>query len=509
MKNTLIILLTLLGVALFPSCSKDHYKVSNVHGVNAEGEVLLPIATASFTMRDLMERFGIDSLITFTEEGNMSYGFVYDHPEAVSGSQLLCFKDWHYDAHFSIDNPFEGALPEPIDTTVRMSQMLTFEADHIRVMSARMKSGRFEFDLESNVANLGQVVITSSDIKDAQGRDLRFVYRPHTGQTGFDLGGLFYQTSEANTVTLNYEFHIIVHELDEPEIVIDAHIEAADLAIKEMSGYVDPYESRNRIDTVFNLFPNNFTGGLEINGATMRVSERNTFDLDARLMVDTAIVYAEGIAPYSIINPLPLVVDMPSQTTFSEVFSQNLDGTLSASGGHAVASSLFTVNPMGQEELVTVADTCSIDVRVDVDIPFAFAIDHVGYVDTVNLQLSEIELPELIEQLTVELTFNSTLPIDLYGQFYMYDSQHEQITDTLLADGRLIGASFDGRPTTTTLSLEVTDDRIENVLHSDRIIMQYELDTDARDVKLNEAQKLDLFVKVRAKYQEMVEFETE
>lgn len=500
MKINKIILIFLSIALLMTACRKDHYDVNNVNGVSAEGEVLLPIASASYTMKELMERFEIDSLITFTDEGNMSYGFYYEHDGAVSGQQLLYFKDWNYDAHFAVANPFPGALPVPIDTVISVSQTVTFEADHIRVMSALMKSGHFEFDLESNVANLGQVVVTTHDIQDANGRDLRFVYHPQTGQTGFNLAGLRYQTSEANTLTLNYEFHIIVHALDDPEIVIDAHIAATDLAIREMTGYVDSYESRNRIDTTFSLFPSNFSGGLEINGAKMRVSERNSFEIDAKLLIDTAMVYGEGVAPYSIFDPLPISIDLPSQMAFSEVFSYPLNGRLNATGGQALASSLFTVNPEELADLLTVYDTCSIDVRVDVDIPFAFTIDHVGYVDTVNMSISDIELPEMVEQLAIELTFNSTLPIDLYGQFYMYDSQQDRITDTLLADQKVIGASFDGRPTTTTLSLEVTEDRIENVLHSDRIIMRYALDTDAHDVTLNANQRLDLFVKARAKY---------
>jgi hypothetical protein len=87
----------------------------------------------------------------------------------------------------------------------------------------------------------------------------------------------------------------------------------------------------------------------------------------------------------------------------------------------------------------------------------------------------------------------------------MYNSETEMITDTLLSDSRLIQASFDGHPTTTTVSVDITEARVEHVLHSDRIIMVYELDTDAHDVKLNANQKLDLFTKAKVKYNGVVE----
>ena len=88
MKNKSLFLIILLGVALFSSCKKGHYNVDNVHGISADGELLLPLASASYTMKDLMERFEIDSLITFADDGNMSFGFTYEHKEASTATLL-------------------------------------------------------------------------------------------------------------------------------------------------------------------------------------------------------------------------------------------------------------------------------------------------------------------------------------------------------------------------------------------------------------------------------------
>jgi len=506
MKTNRIALLFGLLVCLLASCKKDHYDVTNVHGVNAEGELLLPLASGSYTMMEMMERFQIDSLLTFTESGGMSFAYSYDHQGALKGSKLLRFKDWEYEAHYTVETPFPYGLPEPIDTVLNMSQDVVFEADNIHVVSALMKSGHFEFGLTSNLGDLGQVVVTSPNIKDAQGNDFRFVYHQQTGQTGFDLAGLLYQTDEPNTLTLNYEMHAVFDEISVPQMEFDVHILASDLAIREMSGYVDEYSSRNRIDTTFTLFPDNLSGDLEINGARLRVSERNTFDLDACLIVDTAWVTGNGIAPYSIFDPMPVVVDLPSRNVFGEVYDCVLNGRLNAAGGHAFASSLFKVNAEGTNTLVTVVDTSNIDVRVDVDIPFAFSIDEVRYLDTVNMRLSDIDMPDMIEKLTLELTFSSTIPLNLDGRFFMYDSENEIVTDTLLVDSRLIRALFDGTPSITTLSIDITEDRVENVMRSDRIIMLFMVDTDAHDVAINVNQKLDFSAKARVKYKGVVEF---
>ena len=170
------------------------------------------------------------------------------------------------------------------------------------------------------------------------------------------------------------------------------------------------------------------------------------------------------------------------------------------------ASTDFIVNPGGNSGLVTVTDTNHIDVLANVEIPFSFNLDDVHYLDTVNMNLANIEFPDLIEKLTFELTFTSLLPLNLDASFYMYDSESQRITDTLLTNAALIEASFDGQPKETTVTLTVDEERIDDVLHSDRIIMRYDLDSGAHDVDLNVNQRLDLSLKGKVSYKGNVEF---
>ena len=56
------------------------------------------------------------------------------------------------------------------------------------------------------------------------------------------------------------------------------------------------------------------------------------------------------------------------------------------------------------------------------------------------------------------------------------------------------------------MTLVIDEDRVEQVIHSNRIIMSYWLDSEAHEVDLNVNQKLDLFLKARAKYNNEVDF---
>lgn len=505
MKICKTIMPVLLAVTLLASCKKSHYDVTNVHGVNAQGEVLLPIGSKTLTIMDMMERFQMDSLITCSDDGGLSLDYYYEGLGVLSGEEILRFKDLHFEEHYSMENPHVEILPY-LDTVLYFERTVEFQAEHIEVFDAMMKSGQFDFTITSNIGVLRRVTLSSPDIMDAMGNNFVMDFYPQEGHFGFNLEGLHCHTDIANSLTFNYKLYCTYMPTTDPDLYVDFKLDGSDVAFSEMTGYLEPYDSRNRLDTTFILFPNNLSGTLDVRDVMMRVSERNTFGVDARLIVDTALIACEGVAPYSVFDPMPLVVELPVQDAFSEVFSQTLSGEIAPKGGKVKTSSLFIVNTSGVDDLITVYDTSNLDVRIDISLPFSFVVNDVQYLDTVNLDLAEIELPDLIEQLTLDLAFNSTLPVDLIGQFYMYDSEHDMITDTLVGDGKLIEASFDGQPTHTSLSFDITEERIEKVMHSDRIIMRYVLDTEAHNVKLNADQRLSLFVKAKAKYNTVVEF---
>ena len=500
-----IALLLCLLACLFAACKKDRFDVSNVHGVNAEGEMLLPIGSGSFTVSELMQQFNIDSMITCSEDGILTYGFHFEDFGVVDGDSLLRFKDLEYNERFSFENPFPIILPQAFDTMFHFEQTIVFESDNIHVMEAEMKSGHFDFDVNTNVGLLRRLVIHSSDITDDGGHDLELDFDLNSDVIQFDLDGLHYETDTANTLRLGYDVFVRLQSIPNQELFFEVDVKGSELAIKEMSGFVDPYESRNVLDTTMNLFPGNASGSLQVQGARMRLFERNTFDLEARLDVDTAWLIVDDDVPYPVFGPQSVSVDIPSQTSFGQVYERSLSGKISANETGLYTTSSFIVNPSGMSDMVSVSDTCVIDVMIDAEIPFAFAMDDVRFVDTTDLNL-KIDAPEQIEKLTLELTFTSTIPLGLNAQFFAYDSETGKITEALVAEDRLINASYDGKPVTTEVTLEITGEKVEHVNHSDRLISVYEIDTDAHDVCIKGDQRLDLFVKARLKYNGTVEF---
>jgi len=506
MKTSKILLASLALALLFVSCKKEHYNVGNVHGVVAEGELLLPVASQTFTVLDMMERFEVADQVNWSEDGDMWFSFFYDSIAVLNGSELLKFHDFSFDGHYTYENPYTTTPTPYVDTVVSFEHEITFESDDVHVLRAQMKTGRLNFTVESNVGNVQHVMLRSANIKDAMGHDFELGLPVHDNMFSFALDDFLLVTDVPNTLNLGFELTINALGATAPELYVDVKVTGEELAFREMHGYVDVYTTRNRVDSVFTLFPDNLTGMLGVEGARISVKERNSFTLPAKLIVDTALLFNEGMEPVSILDPLPLTIDMPPQLHFSEVFNRRVNGTVNVAGGRAFSTSSFIVNPEGFSELVTLVDTSRIDTRVDVEIPFSFTMDDIVYLDTTNMELANLELPDMIEELTLELTIVSTLPLNLKASFYAYDSENDRVTDTLLMDAVITRASLNGRPETTNVSLVVDESSVEEVMHSDHIIMAYLLDTDDRNVQLNVNQKVDMYLKVRVKYNDCIDF---
>ena len=116
MRISKIVLTTLFLVLLIVSCKKDHYDVSNVHAVNAEGEMVLPIGSASFSVAELMQQFKLDSMITCSADGTLTYSTHFEDLGVVNGEKLLRFKDLEYNERFSFEELVPIVLPQAIDT---------------------------------------------------------------------------------------------------------------------------------------------------------------------------------------------------------------------------------------------------------------------------------------------------------------------------------------------------------------------------------------------------------
>lgn len=502
------LLLLLLSTLLFCSCKKEHYDTSQIQGMQIEGGCQMPLLKASYSIGDLMKSFQIDTIITFDEDGGLRFEYNYGQDDVLKGSDFMKFKGFTLDEHFSIDNPYPFTIPEPIDTLIKFNDTVILESDYVTLDRGKMRSGILSFGIETNVAHINSILIRSSEIKDENGDPFEVFITDVSSPKDIDLAGLHFgfESGETHALVFSYEIRVSIDNTTVSEFDFGIHLAATDIDIQEMIGSMKEFELRFNLDTTFALFNENVSGSLELNGIDVTLLERNSFGLAADLKVDTAWILSAGSGHYSFFDPMPIEAELQSSpSNYIEALHHKLNANVNSNSLGMYLSADLVFNP--EEEQIILTDTSSIDIALDVDIPFSFKIDDVKYIDTVEMDLSEVESPEMIEELTLEMVFNSTLPLNLDGKFYLYDSKQGVVLDELLSTtGELISASFDGKPVTTNVSITVTEDKLQEAFQADGLIMMYEVDTDAHDVTLNIDQKLDMFLKAKMKYNGNVEF---
>lgn len=503
-----LLLSLMLCVLFFSACNKNHYNLDNVNGAQVEGEMLLPLASASFSVMDMIERLELNDMITIDPSGDMSFDYQFVMEDVLDGSEVLYYHGADFDEHFAYENPVPFVFPIPIDTVIKLEQNVSLNSNHIRVYSAAVKSGTISMDVTSNAAQARHIVLTCSQIKMTNGQDLRFDFYPGQGNT-IDLSNCSFEMTEQNSLVFNYDIECSLYGTTSPEITFDSRLMLSELELREISGWIDAFSATSEIDTSFTLFPDYVFGAMEITGAEMTLSMRNGFGMPSRLIIETAQVSGPGIAPYSLFDPMPQTMEIPASSDYVEVFHKTLTGKLNAQGGHVQAVSNFILNPEGMTNLVTVCDTSTLDIKVDARIPLAFKLDEVSYSDTIEMSVSSVELPELIKKLTLELTFISTIPLNMGGTFLMYDSETGSVLDVLVDNPTMIQSTFDGQACTSTVAIELDEAKLENFMRCNALIMNFVVDTDAHDVVLNTNQDMQIFVKSKVEYDGNVELNNE
>lgn len=505
-----VFLLSLAIAMLLCSCNKEHYDTSHIQGVQVDGELLLPLASASYTIGDLLKDFQIDSLLSFEEGGNMWFTYNYQQEDIFKGSDFLKFNGFELEEHFAFENPFPIDIPVSIDTLIKFSHSVQLNSDFINLNSGRLRSGILSLGAVSNIAQIDSVVIHSSEIKDASNEELNI--KSTTIPVEVDLAGLHFdmdpEADTANVLNFDYELYVSINNTSLPEFAFDFQISSTEIEVQEMTGNVISIPIRYVIDTVFSLFSGGINGALELKGAELALLVRNGFDLTARMEVDTAWLMCEGLPNFNIFNVMPMVAEIKSHSeepSYYDAINTTLNARVNSNAIGAYVTSDFIFNPNGLQDEIYVSDTSTIDIGLDLNVPLKFCIDDVTYLDTLEFSLSDVESVDMIEKLTLDVTMNSTIPLNLNGKFYLYDSEHNIIVDTLNTVGRFIEGSFDGLPKRTDISFEITERKIDNALRSDRILMWMEVDTDAHDAVLNTNQGLDVFLKARVKYNDLIE----
>lgn len=479
------------------SCNKNRFDFDRFDGVEAKGEWRLPISSAKRSIGDVISALNQSGVIQNDVNGRIRFVYDYVIDDAIKGADFMYFKDQRFEKTFAFDNPLPTVLPVPVDTVLYFETSITLSSSDIGVLSANIKSGVLGVQVTTEFGGVQGINVISNSITDAEGNPMNLEFDPSLEENVIDLTGYAYESETSNTIDLLFAVHLSIQDFSAPQYNTTFTLRFNDFKLSHMSGSIGVFRSYHKIDTTFSLFPDNLTGSAMFLDAGVRLNARNYFEVPARLRIDTAMILG-GADPYTIFNQMPVVVDItPSNNGYIEVFNENVSGLLNANYQQAYSSAVFVLNPDSLNTVFEVADTTSIDTKIDVEIPFKFMVPAVTYIDTVKIHLSNYDSLEVFKEIVLNMLVQTDIPFNIMIQAFFYNSATGEVTETLFDDPLVLHGAFDGTMQQSDIEISLTEERIRQMLHSDRLIIHYNIDTEDREVELNANQRLSMALRAK------------
>lgn len=504
--------LAIIGTLLF-SCNKNRFDLDHLESVQGSGQWKLPIGSMRVTLEEVFDQLGENNLISYDENGNLQLQYEYINDEILKGSDFLNLGSLVFDFQMHVENEHQGEIfTDPIQDTLRFNQVISVALDSAGMKSAIVKSGEMIMRMETNIGEVTNIVFSSSGVIMPNGDTLACYFNQLNGNT-VDLSGATFQMNtdpmtglSDSTLTFNYEVHYLINSFDAAEYDLSTQIGLTNVKIKEITGYINSFVYDFSYDTAFNLPLANIEGEMELIGVDLKVKEKNTFGFDALFEIDQAEFFGEGVAPSPVFPNYPYCLEVMSSPEYTNVFPGGpLNIRYSTDfEGVRVASKLI-INPGGGTRLIRINDDSSMGIAVDAVVPFQFNIPHVAYLDTVDINVSDINTPDFVKEIVLGVIFQSEMPFNFDAQFYTVDAQTGQITDSLMAEPLRINGSFDGNPVNTTAEISITQSRVNSLLAANKLIMRLGVNSQNQNVFLNLANGLGVTLKADVIYDGQVE----
>lgn len=505
--------LAMMGMLLF-SCNEDRFDLDNLESIQSSGQWKIPVGSARITLGEVFDQLGENNLIAHDEVGNLQLHYEYIDEEILKGAGFLNLGAQVFDFQIQFENEHHGEIiTDPIRDTLCFSQEVKIAMDSVGLKSAIIKSGEMIMRMGSNIGEVSDIVFSSSGILMPNG-DTLACYFNKLNDNRVDISGATFRMNtdpatglSDSTLTFNYVVHYLVNGSDEPEFNLSTQIGFADIVIQEITGYINSYVYDFSYDTAFSLSLPNVVGEMELVGVELQVEEKNTFGFDALFQVDVAEFYGEGVDPAPVFPTYPYCLEVLSTPEYTNVMPEEpLNLRYSTDFNGVRINSKMIINPGGGNRLITINDDSSLGVKVDAVIPFQFNIPAVSYLDTIDINLSDINTPDLVQEIILGIIFKSEMPFNFDAQFYTVDASTGLVSDSLFASPLRINGSFDGTPVNTDAEVSITQDRVNSLMAANQLIMRLGVNTQNQNVYLNLDNAMEVILKADVIYDGEIEF---
>ncbi len=505
MKKTALLFIGLLSfIALsLVSCDKDNFNFDKLNSVEATGEWGIPLVNAQYSVEEILNQLNNEQYISTAEDGSILFSYKVEKNQIIKAADFLSFDDISLQRDFHFPNT---SLP---GTTVRLpfSQELQFESEQVLIQNAQIKSGILTIDVTNNIDQEYSLEITCPNIHNSLGQDFHIVVTSlnvNTYHQVFDISDYSVTPEDSNGLAIDGEIYFVTGSVSPIETyTVHSEISISDFSIKSLYGKLAEYSIDFSESVDFNLFSDNYGGDITIYNPKLKLYTLNSFLVTGRCQLDTA-EFSGGGESSSLLATSPVMINIPiSPLSFQEDEIEGIsDIHIKTTYDKFKFSGKATINPTGFDAgTIYIDENSTISLKLLVEIPLEINIHDAFFRDTIDFKLDSIENIDIVESATIRLAFTNTLPINVNAQVLFYDSASNRVADSLLADEHLLYGSFNGYPATANpIYIEITKEKFEKILTTDKIILRLRINTGNNQVHLNASQYVKAAVGIKVKY---------
>lgn len=493
-------ILGVLVVSSVFSCKK-----TNVENVKLDNQIALSLFSDTVKVRDLLNT--MDSVashyIRINEKGDVYAYYADSIINAVVGDDILGqLEDVNFETSAEFELPTIPPSPVPVPVEVPFEDLfyVPFEYEGYGINYVELKTGRIVLDLSTNFTLIEELYLSTKDIKMSNGDDFSVTldFSENTSQQiDINLADCKIIPREGHI-----KFSVIVKATVSDQAVggnynIDLKGGLKNVKFKSIDGSIDEDVYEFKAWQNVDLKLPNLYGDLTVTTPEFSLKYVNSFGFEAYGYIDSLYLVDETGEKISIMkdwNQVEIVLNSTngaydSITHIDDALIDELDILNDYSAFGFKGSVMIGCDEVNEN---MIAEDSHIDVVADLALPLSFNIKDLTYLDTLDFNLNlnsqenedgQVNVQNFFDELEFKFVFENALPIQIKPQMYVLENG--AVIDSLFNGTSYIHGCFDGSITEDVITINVVDEKLENIQLADQMILKVNVSSLNNDVVIN------------------------
>lgn len=517
MRKLLSVLFQAMLISLivsFSSCKKN-----NVRTVELDNSFALSLFSDTIELDQLLNMMDstVYKWINVDQNGEFYAYYADSLVNIITAESLLSGIE---DISFDVQSDFEvpdipaSPVPIPIDWTFDDIISIPFSVDGFSLTSVILKSGNLSFDLTTELPVVETIELTTENILLADGSNLNITIDVENNDTNVDI---------------NLENCKILPEND--EVVFSAKITATisdeaiggsykfilnggltDLSFESMNGTIDDirYDFAGNQDINFGIA--NLSGDFKLMKPIINIKYINTFGFEMAAVIDSLYLQDENANATSLIKDWESMEialkstgnEYNSVNGFSEKITDEINILNNYNQMRFSGNVVMTCDDVSED---MISNDSHVDVVTDIKIPINFKMNELRYLDTIDFELELTDegseffnLENPFDELHFKFMIENKLPIQITPQLYVLSEN--EVIDSIF-DNTSIHACFGNEPVEDILEISIVDEKIENVISSDQLVLDLRFSTNDEIAVINIKDYMKIKIGLKTKTTEL------